>query len=72
MSLATPNNIWEYYNRDAIKEYPRTGYLGIKVDTKKATWHGEPYRQLDWFKRRKWENFLVLMYAKTRIRISYH
>lgn len=71
MSRANPNNIWEYYNRDAISEYQRNEYLGIIVETKKASWHGKPYKTLDWFERRKWENFLVMMYAKNRIRVSY-
>lgn len=72
MNKADPCNVWEYENRDAIREYPQTGYLGIKVDTDKATWHGKRYKQLTSYERRKWENLLVLAYAKTRIRISYH
>lgn len=71
MNKAAPVSKWEYDNRDAIQEYPMEGYLGIKVDTDKATWRGKPYKTLDAFERRKWENLLVLGYKK-RIRISYH
>lgn len=64
-------NAWEYYNKGAISEFPRDTFLGIIVDTKKATWKRRPYKELSAYGRRKWENMLVLAYAKTKVRISY-
>lgn len=71
MNKAQPCNKWEYENRTAILEYPHSEFLGIKVDTANASWHGRPYKKLDSFERRKFENMLIISYAKSRIRIVY-
>jgi len=66
-----PLNRWEYENRYAVKFFPRTDFLGVKVETKKALFHGKPYKDLSARERRKWENMLIIGFPKDRIRVQY-
>lgn len=43
----------------------------MEVDCAKATYNGEKLKNLDSFKRRKFENLLVMTEAPTRIKVRY-
>lgn len=53
------------------KTYHRDGYVGYVVDTAKSHWWGTPVKELGAFGRRKFENWIILMRPKERIKVVY-
>ena len=66
-----PRNIWEYENRNALREFPQPDFLGVKVDIDKALYRHEPWKKLTPQLKRKWENMMIFAYAPMKIRYVY-
>lgn len=67
----SPRNKWEYENRDVFEHRDGGDFMLLKVNTNKAVFHGEPWTQLNTWRKRKWENLAVLAYAPTKVKFDY-
>lgn len=47
------------------------GFTHVEIDTKKATYQGHRWKDMDSFGRRKFENYLILSRSHERLRIHY-
>lgn len=57
----------------AIREMRKSGELTIlEIDTRKATYKGQPWNALSGFYKRKFENLIVLANPRERCKILYH
>ena len=47
------------------------GLTVLFIDTKKATWFNHPWRELNEYGKRKFENLLVMKFPRKKLKVIY-
>ena len=59
-------------NKKYIREYFRSGFKVLEVDTQRVTFHGKQWRFLTDYWKRKFENLLFMKKTNAPIKVLYY